>query len=130
MATQTSCRMKTDLIRSSFQRKWVSSSKSIAEIHSPQQISCRGLSDTSIFSIFCIQLKSLNLLIRVFSLNLAILHVITLVQKPLQFSLCRLEFEARNKKKETKELAVLEYLEQKKRKESEKEDTQPEIPTA
>lgn len=42
----------------------------------------------------------------------------------------RLEFETRNKKKETKELAVLNYLEQKKNMESEKEDSQPEISTA
>lgn len=42
----------------------------------------------------------------------------------------KLEYEQRNKKKETKELAVLEYLEKtKKETETEKEDNEPEIPT-
>jgi len=41
----------------------------------------------------------------------------------------KLEYETRNKKKETKELAVLEYLEKKER-EGEKNDAVPEIPTA
>lgn len=42
----------------------------------------------------------------------------------------KLEYEQRNKKKETKELAVLEYLEKtKKETEAEKEDNEPEIPT-
>lgn len=42
----------------------------------------------------------------------------------------KLEYEARNKKKETKELAVLDYLEKsKKEKEAEKADNDPEIPT-
>lgn len=40
----------------------------------------------------------------------------------------KLEYETRNKKKETKELAVLEYLE-KKEKDAEKNDAVPEIPT-